>query len=91
MLRLRLIVIIGITSLALAVPAERARAVDSEVFSKLSASRAALLAQEREIQRSSDDIARQIDDLQHKQSLLDGYARETQSAIREIDRAMSGQ
>jgi hypothetical protein len=67
-----------------------APAADSHIFSKLAASRDALLAQQREIQRSYDDVARQIDELKAKQAMLDTYSKETQTAIREVERAMDG-
>jgi septal ring factor EnvC (AmiA/AmiB activator) len=60
----------------------------SDIYERLKDSRDALLAQEREIQRSYDDVARQVDELHQKQSLLDSYLNQTRSAIREVERAM---
>ena len=66
-----------------------AQAMDADVRYKLTQSRYALLAQLKEIQRNYDDASRQIDDLRKKQSLLDSYRRETDAAIREVDRAIA--
>jgi hypothetical protein len=60
----------------------------SDIFERLKDSRDALLAQEREIQRSYDDVNRQMDELRQKQALLDSYLNQTRSAIREVERAM---
>ena len=71
-------------------PADRpAAALDTDIRSKLGASRDALVAQLREIQRSYDDVSRQVDDLRRKQALLDSYRKETESAITEVERAMA--
>jgi septal ring factor EnvC (AmiA/AmiB activator) len=66
-----------------------AQAMDQQVLSKLLASRDALVAQLKEIQRNYDDVTRQIDDLRKKQDLLNSYRRETESAIAEVERAIA--
>ncbi len=61
---------------------------NSDVFSQLQASRDALLAQERDIRASYDQVTRQIDELRRKQALLDSYLTQTRDAIRGVERAM---
>ena len=60
----------------------------SDVFLRLQTSRDALLAQERDIRTSYDEVGRQIDDLRKKQALLDSYLTQTRAAIRGVERAM---
>lgn len=62
--------------------------VTSDVFLRLQSSRDALLAQERDIRTSYDEVTRQIDDLRKKQALLDSYMAQTRVAIRGVERAM---
>ena len=62
--------------------------LDNQASTKLMASRDALLSEERDIQRAYDEVARQIDELQRKQALLDSYLRQVHGAIRDVDRAM---
>ena len=64
-------------------------AMDSAVLAKLLASRDALLAQLKEIQRNYDDVTRDIEELRKKQDLLDSYRRETEQAIAQLERAMA--
>ncbi|CAN5507101.1 hypothetical protein BH10CYA1_BH10CYA1_40230 [soil metagenome] len=59
-----------------------------DVFLRLQSSRDALLAQERDIRTSYDEVTRQIDDLRKKQALLDSYMTQTRVAIRGVERAM---
>lgn len=66
-----------------------ADASEGDVRATLAQSRDALLAQLKDIQRNYDDVSRQIYDLQKKQALLDSYRRETESAIAEVEQAMS--
>jgi septal ring factor EnvC (AmiA/AmiB activator) len=71
-------------------PTDRsAAAIDTDIRSKLGASRDALIEQLREIQRNYDDVSRQIDELRRKQALLDSYRRETESAVSEVEKAMA--
>ena len=60
----------------------------TDIFLRLQASRDALLAQERDIRTSYDEVTRQIDDLRKKQALLDSYLTQTRVAIRGVERAM---
>jgi septal ring factor EnvC (AmiA/AmiB activator) len=62
--------------------------VSSDVFLRLQASRNALLAQERDIQVSYDEVTHEIDELREKQALLDSYLAQTRDAIRGVDKAM---
>ncbi|HEY9716198.1 MAG TPA: hypothetical protein V6C69_01910 [Trichormus sp.] len=62
--------------------------VNSDVFLRLRASRDALLAQERDIQISYDEVTRQIDELREKQALLDSYLAQTRDAIKGVEKAM---
>lgn len=61
----------------------------SRAYDRLAASRDALLAQQRDIQRAYDDLARQMDEIKRKMTLLDAYAHQTDNAIRDVDRAMA--
>ncbi len=60
-----------------------------QIYTKLVATRDALLSQEREIQRSYDETSRKIDELSKKQAVLDSYLRQTNKAISDIDRSMA--
>jgi hypothetical protein len=62
--------------------------VNSDVYLRLQASRNALLAQERDLTASYDEVTHQIDDLRKKQALLDSYLAQTRDAIRGVERAM---
>lgn len=62
--------------------------VSADVLQRLQTTRDALVAQEREIRRSYDDVSRQIDELRQKQSLLDSYLVQTRNAIRDVERAI---
>ncbi|MBS1954202.1 MAG: hypothetical protein JST89_08450 [Cyanobacteria bacterium SZAS-4] len=62
----------------------------SDAYLRLQSSRDALLAQERDIRASYDEVSRQIDDLRKKQALLDSYLTQTRVAIRGVERAMEG-
>jgi hypothetical protein len=62
--------------------------VNSDVFLRLQASHDALLAQERDLTASYDEVTREIDDLRKKQDLLDSYLAQTRDAIRGVERAM---
>lgn len=61
---------------------------NAELYSRLEATRAALLSQEREINKSYDDVTRQIDELRRRQVVLDAYRRQTRDAIRDVERAL---
>ena len=78
------------TALALAAVAVLpvAGETNAERYSRLEATRAALLSQEREITKSYDDVTRQIDELRRRQAVLDSYRRQTRDAIRDIERAL---
>jgi septal ring factor EnvC (AmiA/AmiB activator) len=61
-----------------------------DIGDRLAASRAALLAQERDIQRAYDDVTHRIDELKQKQTVLDQYLRATDESIRAVEKAMHG-
>ena len=64
------------------------RSANSDLYMRLQSTRDALIAQERDIKRSYDDVTRQMEDLRQKQSLLDSYLVQTRNAIRDVERAM---
>ena len=61
---------------------------NSDLYGRLQSTREALIAQERDIRKSYDDVTRQIEDLRQKQALLDSYLVQTRNAIRDVERAM---
>jgi len=65
-----------------------ASAYDSYVLNNLRRSRDALLTQQADIQRAYDETSRQVDVLQQKLAKLDGYLRQVDSALRDVNRAI---
>lgn len=70
-------------------PTLRTLASDSPVYDNLNRSRQALLEQRDQLQQSADDLARQIDNLNRKLDAVKSYLKNTDAAVREIDRSMS--
>jgi len=65
-----------------------ASAYDPYVLNNLKRSRDALLSQQADIQRAYDDTSRQVDLLQQKLAKLDGYLRQVDQALRDVNRAI---
>jgi hypothetical protein len=63
-------------------------AANSDLYIRLQSTRDALIAQERDLHKSYDDVGRQIDSLRQKQATLESYMAQTRSAIRDVERAM---
>ncbi len=64
-------------------------ATDSATYNKLKASSDALHAQQREVQRSYNEVAGQIDELRRRQGLLENYLVQLDHSIRDVDRALN--
>jgi hypothetical protein len=64
------------------------RSANSELYLRLLSTRDALIAQDRDLRKSYDDVGRQIDGLRQRQSLLQSYMTQTRDAIRDVERAM---
>lgn len=65
-----------------------AGSVNRDLYLRLQTTRDALVTQERDIQKSYDDVTRQIDELRKRQALLDSYLIQTRNAVRDVERAM---
>lgn len=57
-------------------------------YDRLKASRDAMLSQQREVQRSYNEVNTQIDELRRQQSILEQYLQQLDRSIRDVDRAM---
>ncbi len=78
-----------LSAISLSAPNAGEQACASEMHKRLLASRDALIAQEKEIQRAYDEVSRRINELKEKQALLDHYLRATDQSIRSVDRAIA--
>jgi hypothetical protein len=63
---------------------------DHTVYNNLQKSRDALIAQRTDLEHAHDEVEKQIDNLQTRQTRLDQYLRQVNSALRDVDDALRG-
>lgn len=78
--------LLGLTALC-----QGTSAYDQYVYNNLTKSRDALLAQQQELQRASDDIRKQIDLLNGKLTRIDSYMRQVNQSLKDVDYALRSQ
>jgi len=67
----------------------RATAYDSQVVNNLNRSRDALLDQRQHLLQQSDDIAARIDQLQRQEATIQGYLKDTENNLRDVEYALN--
>ena len=80
-----LVPVVAATLVSVVAPAP---ASDS-TYLKLKDSRDALLIQQREVQRSYNEMQAQIDELRRRQALLEAYLHQLDRSVRDVDGALA--